>query len=177
MRVTIYKGERQLSDLARRLFDLKGSKAKELTKKTETAILLANPHLRDLNHVPEGTLIIVPDVPGANRSDEASGLDFGAGQLGEELRRVHGAAQQAMKAGIADLTEEAKTSLELQKSPELKRLAEKDRTIPEQLAKVGAEAKKGLEEAKALTTMREQAFTQMGKDLDEFLKQFAGKQG
>ena len=79
-----------------------------------------------------------------------------------------------MKAGIADLTEEAKTSLELQKSPELKRLAEKDRTIPEQLAKVGAEAKKGLEEAKALTTVREQAFTQMGKDLDEFLKQFAG---
>lgn len=176
MRVTIYKGERQLSDLARRLFDLKGSKAKELTKKTETAILLANPHLRDLNHVPEGTLIIVPDVPGANRSDEASGLDFGAGKLVEELRRVRGAAQKAMEAGIADLTQQAKTSLDLQKSPELKRLGEKDRTISEQLAKIVAEAKRGLEETNALATVREQAFTQMDKDLDEFLKQFAVKQ-
>jgi hypothetical protein len=177
MRVTIYKGEQQLSDLARRLFDLKGSKAKELTKKTETAILLANPHLRDLNHVPEGTLIMVPDVPGANRSDEESGLDFNAGQLVEELRRVRGAAQKAMEAGIADLMEQAKTSLELQKSPELKRLGEKDRTIQEQLKKIGPEAKSRMEEAEALTTVREQAFTQMDKDLNEFLKQFAVKQG
>jgi hypothetical protein len=171
MRVTIYKGERQLSDLARRLFDLRGSKAKELTKKTETAILLANPHLRDLKHVPEGTLIIVPDVPGANRSDEASGLDFGAGQLGEELRRVQGAAQKAMEAGIADLTEQAKTSLELQKSPDLKRLGEKDRTISEQLAKIAAEAKRELEETKTLAATQAKTLAQLDKDLNEFLKQ------
>lgn len=171
MRVTIYQGERQLSDLARRLFEIKGAKAKELTKEAEAALLRANPHLKDLKHVPEGTVLVVPDVPGVSPSREAAGLDIGTGQLADELRRVREAAQKAMESGIADLAQQGKTSLELQKSPELKKLGERDRTIPEQLTKIGVEAKRGLEEAKALAAVQEQTFIQLDKDLKEFLKQ------
>lgn len=172
MRVTTYQGERQLSDLARRLFEIKGSKAKELTKEAEAALLRANPHLKDLKHVPDGTVLVVPDVPGTTGSGDTADPDIGTGQLAEELRRVREAAQQAMERNIADLTQQAKTTMELQKSPELKKLGERDRTIPEQLTKVGAEAKRGLEEAKALAAAHGHTFVQLDKDLKDFLKQF-----
>ena len=171
MRVTTYQGERQLSDLARRLFEIKGSKAKELTKEAEAALLRANPFLKDLKHVPEGTLLVVPDVPGMSRSEEAPGLDLGIAQVAGELRRVREAAQQAMEGGMADLMQQAKTTLDLQKSPELKKLVERDRTIPEQLTKIGAEAKRELEELKTLSASQTKSLAQLDKDLNEFLKQ------
>jgi phage tail protein X len=63
MKFAVSKGEQELSELTARLFEIKGRGAAERAKKAEATLLKANPHLSDLAKVPDGTLIVIPDLP------------------------------------------------------------------------------------------------------------------
>ena len=62
MKFAVSKGEKELSELTARIFDIKGRGAAEAAKKAEAALLKANPHITDLTKIPEGTLIVIPDL-------------------------------------------------------------------------------------------------------------------
>ena len=62
MKFAVSKGEKELSELTARIFDIKGRGAAEAAKKAEAALLKANPHIADLTKIPEGTLIVIPDL-------------------------------------------------------------------------------------------------------------------
>ena len=62
MKFAVSKGETELSELTARIFDIKGRGAAEAAKKAEAALLKANPHIADLTKIPEGTLIVIPDL-------------------------------------------------------------------------------------------------------------------
>ena len=63
MKFAVSKGEKELSELTARLFEIRGRGAAERAKKAEATLLKANPHLSDLSKVPDGTLIVIPDLP------------------------------------------------------------------------------------------------------------------
>jgi hypothetical protein len=76
MRFAVSKGETNVAELTTRLFDIKGQGAAETAKRTEAALLAANPHLTHLTRVPPGTLIMIPDLPDspAVRAPQTAGI-------------------------------------------------------------------------------------------------------
>jgi len=52
MKFAVSKGEKELSELTARIFDIKGRGAAETAKKAEAALLKANPHIADLTKIP-----------------------------------------------------------------------------------------------------------------------------
>ena len=69
MRFDTFNGESSISDLVKRFFKLQGSED-EVVKKAQDALVAANPQLADLEHVPVGSIIAIPDT----------GLPFASGQ-------------------------------------------------------------------------------------------------
>ena len=53
MKFAVSKGEKELSELTARIFEIKGRGAAETAKKAEAALLKANPHITDLTKIPE----------------------------------------------------------------------------------------------------------------------------
>src|SRR5215831_7628562 len=62
MRFAIFKGERNVTDLASRLFRVQSRGAQAAIKQAADALLQANPQLKDLNKVLVGSLIAIPDT-------------------------------------------------------------------------------------------------------------------
>ena len=170
MRFAMLKGERNLSDLVGRLFQIKGPRAKALAREAEAALLRDNPHLRHLRTVPEGTVIVVPDVADVNPAEEARPVGDVAGEMIGKVRRALDAFRPALEASITRQTEEATKTLELLKSEELVALARKEPALKERLPKIAEEATARLKEAKALKTVHEQALAQIQRDLDDLIK-------
>lgn len=168
MRVATVKGERNLSELAGRLFQFKGPRAKALAKEAEAALLRANPHLRDLDKVAKGTIIVVPEVADVKPAEEAQPV--GGGEMVGEVRRALGDIRSTLGTAAARHAEEANAGLKLLQSRELKALAEKVPALKERLEKMAEAAKLRLAEVKALETFREQALGQLDKDLSDLFK-------
>jgi len=170
MRFATYKGERSLSDLVGRLFEIKGPRTEALAKEAEAALLRANPHLRDLKKLPEGTVILVPEVPDVKPTDEARHIAASAGELLEEVRQGLKKARATLAASATRHGEQARRTLRLLKSRQVTTLAAKTPAVRARLPQIAEAANARLKEAEALKKFQEQALPQLDKDLADLAK-------
>jgi phage tail protein X len=145
MAVTTFRGEKNLGELADKLFTRLTPRQRE---KVEDALLKANPQLDQITELRSGTLLKVPDLPelrakakraGDGPDDQlAAHLDAELAAFGKHLTQRFAAAQEAV----------AKTESVLNE-PELKRVITKEpplRDLSKQIGTLNAERKKQLEE-------------------------------
>ena len=145
MAVTTFRGEKNLGELADKLFTRLTPRQRE---KVEDALLKANPQLDQITELRSGTLLKVPDLPelrakakraGDGPDDQlAAHLDAELAAFGKHLTQRFAAAQEAV----------AKTDSVLNE-PELKRVITKEpplRDLAKQIGTLNAERKKQLEE-------------------------------
>src|SRR5438270_11487070 len=108
MRVAVFTGERDLSELVARLFDVRRAAA-SVARQAEQALREANPHLdlRNLRRLPEGTPILVPDVPGARPTREAQPLATPLTDLADATARsvkvVRATLDESLRRRVDDL--------------------------------------------------------------------------
>jgi phage tail protein X len=62
MPFAIFKGEKTIDDLVTRLFPPQGRSSKTTAKQIATALLKANPLLKQLSNVPAGSILVIPDT-------------------------------------------------------------------------------------------------------------------
>lgn len=89
MTFAIFKGEKNIKELVSRLFHLPDKGAQATKDKAVDALLQANPHLKNINKVPVGSVIHVP--PGAPPLHPAE-------QAPPSVSRIAAMAQQAQSA-------------------------------------------------------------------------------
>jgi hypothetical protein len=162
------KGEKNLSELANRLFKFEGSEAKDFAKKAEQALLNANPHLRDLKSIPRDTFIIVPEVDEAKHSEETRPI--ATDELVKGVRLAVTGIRAAFDKSLARRTEEAENTINLAKSKDLKSLARKDASIKKQLTEISNNAKAQIKDVKEAEKDRDKVFEQVNIDIENILK-------
>jgi len=160
MKFAVSKGEKELSELTARIFDIKGRGAAEAAKKAEAALLKANPHLTDLTKIREGTLIVIPDL---TDNPPVKGTQTAAlsGELEEplklSLKELGGAFTRS-----ANYEESAATAAnELLKSREIKEFVGQSPDAKEQVGKLSEALKNQAKEAKANAAAQKEALAQL----------------
>jgi hypothetical protein len=145
MAVTTFRGEKNLGELADKLFTRLTPRQRE---KVEDALLKANPQLDQITELRSGTLLKVPDLPelrakakraGDGPDDQlAAHLDAELAAFGKHLTQRFAAAQEAV-AKTESVLNEAELKRVITKEPPLRDLAK-------QIGTLNAERKKQLEE-------------------------------
>jgi hypothetical protein len=121
MRFVMFKGEKTVVDLAKRLFVLKGRGSAEATKQAADALLNANPQLRDLTNVPPGSLVAVPDQAPAIAPEELTAA-FGVGRslTSQTVQDAFDSLQQRIGEIEVSSAGLIKTALDRIQTPEFK---------------------------------------------------------
>lgn len=160
MAVTLYRGEKNLGELADKLFA--GLTARQRDK-TEAALLRANPQLAELTTLRAGAILQVPDMPElrvkARRAGENPDEQIAA-QLNAELAELdkHLAQRHAAAAAAVEETDRVLADKRLGK------LIGQDRSLHELV--------QGLGKANAA---RKQDLAERGKQLKEVLGKLKGE--
>jgi len=139
-----------------------------LTRKAEAAILRLNPNLHELRNVLEGTPVLVPDLPGAGHG-ETEPLRVEA-ELVPLLREALNMARAISESSIKQRAEEAKTTVETVKSPEVIKLASTDEELEKTLTRIEDEMQARLKTLTTLKATRKEELSQLQKDLEAFVK-------
>lgn len=160
MKFAVSKGEKELSELTARLFDIKGRGAAATTKNAEAALLKANPHITDLSKIPEGTLIMVPDLPDSPpvRGAQTAGIEPA---LSQHLKSALKELSEAIDRSAASEEQAVTAANEALKSRELKDFAAQSPELKAQLDKIGSAAKDQVKEAKTEAAAQKEALAQL----------------
>ncbi len=166
MKYAVSKGESEISELAGRLFDIKGRGSAAASKQAEAALLKANPHLHDLTKIKPGTLIIIPET--AENPPVRGPQTTGAGgdtmeQLKFVLEDLAGAIERAAKSD----EETVAGQTEALKDRELRDFAAQSPEAKEQLGKLSEALKNRSKEIKANTAAQKDGLKQLVESLDK----------
>lgn len=172
MWLATYQGERSLSRVIQRLFEIKGPGSRALAREAEMALLQANPHLRDLTKVPAGALIVVPEVSGIKPAEEVRPVENAVGDVLHEFRQGVDSLLPKLKASVTRQTEEANNTLKALQSRELRELARQEPAMQKRLDTIAAEAQGRLTQAEALKNLQDRVLPQLDKDLGDFVRFF-----
>jgi hypothetical protein len=167
MLLTTYQGEKDLPSLLDRLYQFRRPSA-AVQAAARAALLTANPHLRDLEQVPVGFVIVVPEIPRLKIADDIVHITDAVDEMLGEVHRAMGVIRAAASASFSHEVEEAKTTTELLRHVEA--LGHADPLLAERLRRMAEEARARVEEAKALQAEQEQALKQLEKELQDFSK-------
>jgi len=173
MRVAIGLGERNPTELISRLFDIKPAKDDAAIKEAQAALLRANPHLDFKNGVPEGALIIVPEIVGITPTEEAKPVGSDTGEMVTEVRLALGGLGTKLHASAVRHEQEANATLQLLKSSEVKTAIERSPESKARGSAIADQAKAKREEAKNLQMFKDQVLTQLENDLKDLAKRFS----
>lgn len=167
MKFAVLKGEKDIADLATRLFEIKGRGSAEASKTAAAALIAANPHLKDLAKVPEGTLVVVPSLPGTP-PPKTTQTTSGDSQFSEQAKLMLKELSAAF-ARSADSEEKAiAAATELLKSKEVKDFASQLPDAQDQVDKLNEALKNQLKDLKASTATQKDALTQLQSSLGRF---------
>jgi hypothetical protein len=170
MRFATFKSEQDLSELVQRLFRPKGADAATLAKEAETALLRANPQLRNLKNISAGRLLIVPAIPGVEPTAEVLSVEDASGDLVAEINRALGNVRRALLDSLGRQEEEANNERRMVKAPELQAVLEGNPELQKRLAQVAQAARNRIRESREHRAAYEDAFTQLEKDLGSLVK-------
>jgi len=150
--LVMFKGERNLDELAARLFPGSGPQAH---KQATDALLKANPQLADLGRLPAGSIVVVPDMPAAVNASVNEHVTAFASAL---------AAQSANAAAQADAT------LKLLGNSALTAAAARDQELAQRLTTISDNTKAALKDVQAQQATLQQGLAQLQEDLAKFNK-------
>lgn len=169
MKFTIVKENGTLSELTRRLFEIKGAGAKAREKEIEASLGAANPHLADWENIPAGTPIFVPAIEvEASPKESASVAPALVQQVGAQLDGLLKSLEKTQADEIAQL----KQTQETLKSKDFKAAARETPALRKRLSKIDSAAAARLTELEQLRKSQQTGFRQLGKDLDDFIQRF-----
>jgi hypothetical protein len=164
------KAGEPLEDLAARAYDFGGTASAGELRKAGKALRDANPFLRKLSAVQDGTLVIVPELEGAVPAKDTESPEATAAAL--VANRLKDAAAQALDLLSGELDDEtaaARSSLDVLRSAETRQLARADDQAKLAAQATEAAVRARLAAAEGLREYRDQVATQVENDLEELL--------
>lgn len=164
MQIITTKAPVTLTALTNKLFEIRGTKATAASKEAQAALRKANPQFGKLTKLPAGTLVVVPEMPGAETttSQPASPVNE---NVAAEMKRALAAARTLLKNSSANQTEEAESSLELVKDRNLADLVKETPELRNRLAQITEQSKRQLEQIEGESAEKLQGLAQLEKDL------------
>ena len=171
MRIATTRAGEPLEKLAARVYKFEGKASETALRSACKALRDANPYLRKLSEVPDGTLVVVPERDHAADGRSTDMLESVAGTL--VVERLREAAAQAVELLGAELEAEladSQASLDVLRSSETRRVTRADdeaRGLREETEKAVRER---MSAAERQGQYREHVAAQVEKDLDELLE-------
>ncbi len=164
MRVTVARGDSNLTDLAHRLFDIGSDTDSAVAREVVRALRAANPHLPPRARLPEGALVVVPEVETARSAAMDPATAVMGGEWVEELAA-------ALKQAGAELETSMERQLQREEAFE-ETLGQHDRelqtmgpNVAEGLARIREAAKKRRAELGERRRAVREALGLLGNDL------------
>lgn len=177
MRLATLKGEKTLSELVDRLFEIKKQTEPEARAAAEAELLRVNPHLKALNKIPTGAPILVPDLKGMEPGD-ADPITGRFTALLAQAQTAFLAARETLETSADDAVHEIHAAVRQLKSKEFKTAAGKDAEVTKKMTAVNTELNRRLKEADDLKEFQSTAFNELVSDLiklGSFAKQAASR--
>jgi phage tail protein X len=166
--LVMFKGERNLDELAARLFPGSGPQAH---KQATDALLKANPQLADLGHLPPGSIVVVPDMPTAvNASETVHPATFTPADSARLVNEHVTAFASALAAQSANAAAQADSTLKLLGSSALTAAAARDQELAQRLTTISDNTKAALKDVQAQQATLQQGLARLQEDLAKFSK-------
>jgi hypothetical protein len=165
--VTVRKGG-SLNDLVGQIFQVNEAGG-EARKQAEAALLQANPNLKDVQQIPEGTLILVPELSGIDTAATAAPSQALHTDAFATLSSIIAKLRQSLTAATEADIARAEATQALIKSKQFTRVVESTEA-KSALAEVGKNSQARIKASKALVQTIADALTQAGKDLGDLHK-------
>jgi phage tail protein X len=167
--IAINEADASLSSMLKSVYELPNRGSRRASLAVTRAVLEANPHLVGMSKIPEGTPIVVPEVPDVpRRTPSATSGAPTVTTLLELAAEALTSARATLAATHATNIREARETLDLMKSREL-RTAAKEPELASRIEDVRRGSKETLETE--ANDAREHA--RMVDELDAALKEFA----
>jgi hypothetical protein len=168
MRLAIFKGEKRIEDLAARLFQAKGGDARASELAT-AALIDANPQLANLDRVPSGAVVVVPDTSLAVNASEVVGpMSTAAADFARSVAEHVAAFTSGLADAVGSAGTQADSTLKLLQDGSLKAAADNDPALKQRLTAIEANTKATVEDVKERQKTLQQALAQMQEDLAKF---------
>lgn len=165
--VTVRKGG-SLNDLVGQIFHVKEAGG-EARKQAEAALLQANPNLKDVQQIPEGTLILVPELSGMETAATAAPSQALHTDAFATLSSIIATLRQSLTAATEADIARAEATQALIKSKQFTRVVESTEA-KSALAEVDKNSQSRIKASKALVQTIADTLTQAGKDLGDLHK-------
>jgi hypothetical protein len=178
----MFKGEKSVTDLAVRLFHIHGRGAQAAAGRAADALLKANPQLKKLSEVPDGSLIVIPDAApplppeeevtsfASVRSSIARNVQAAFDSLQQRLGDIETSALDRIKSGTGRFqTKEAAKEMKTA----LKTAADAGFVLPyapPSLDSVAKDVKEMSKDVRAMQSARKQVRTKLSAALTSFAK-------
>jgi hypothetical protein len=170
MRFIYAKAGEPLEELAARAYDFEGTASASTLSSAAKALRDANPFLRKLSAVEDGTLLLVPELAGAAPAKQTEAPEATAAVLiADRLRDAATQALDLLAGELEDETATAKSSLDVLRSAEAKRLVRSDDQAKTAADETEEAVKARLAAAEGLGDYRAQVAKQVESDLEELL--------
>lgn len=122
MRIITVTSEQDITALVHRVFTVPASSAQGVLAAVQ-ALVDANPHLGGRTKIPAGTPIVVPDLPDLPPKVETSSSGSPFDDLQAQVRQALDYAKSAYEESGKRAVQSAKTSLEVLRAADFRRLA------------------------------------------------------
>lgn len=170
MRLATYRNEESVSELASRLYDIRGGNAEARSREAEEALLSANPQLRHLNKLNEGALIVVPEIESVRDADESNIVDSVLDDVFDNIRETLSAVRPALSVGLERRQASIDKALESLRSGEVKKVMEAQPDLKKRSESVRKNAETHLKELGDLKEFNKRALGQLDGDLRELVQ-------
>jgi hypothetical protein len=170
MNFAIFKGEKNVTELAARLFQLRGTGSKSAATEAGEALLKANPQLNEISKVPVGSIIVVPpDAPPLPAEESPAPANLVRAFAAERAQQF----LTMLDSGLTDIESRASDAnsdmLSLAKSKEVKAAAANSSNLAQNLPAITKSADTRLKATKSTQDARTKAIGELRKGLAQFL--------
>lgn len=170
VRIAILKGDKSIDDLADRLFDLRAN-ATRARAQVSDALKRANPSLSDLEKLPIGSIVVVPDQPGAAKAGESfSPTNLASMNVPQAVTDQVASFKSGLETVAKGATDQANATLALLKDKTIASAAANDPDLIKQLSVISDNAKTALKVAEVQSKTLQEGIAQLEQDLAGFLK-------
>lgn len=170
MTFAIYKGEKNVTELAARLFRLRGAGSQSTAKEAGEALLKANPQLKEISNVPVGSIIVVPpDAPALHPEESLAPPNLVrafAAERAQQLLTMLDTRLSDIERRASDAT---KDILSLAKSKEVKAAAVNTPNLAQNLPTISKSAETRLKGTKSDQDSRTKTIGELRRGLAQLL--------
>jgi hypothetical protein len=170
MSFAIFHGEKNLADLAARLFKLRGTGSKTAIKQASDALLRANPQLKDIGKLPVGSVIVVPpDAPSVDASQSPAPDHLVRAFAAERTQQLLSVLDTRLAAIENNAGDAAADILKLAKSKQAQAAAANNPTLRAALPAIVKSAQAKIDDSKNSQDERTKAIAEVRSGLEQFM--------